>query len=181
MSDVRDRYLRVAAGFGARLSGVGGELWAAPTPCGGWDARALVAHVIGVHSRVLELVDPATLSERPQGELAEQWRWASGTVADCLADCRRDVTVGAEFGEQSLESFVSGVLCADTLVHSWDLARATGQDERLDDWAVAEAWRFLEPCDELIRVPGGFEAKVEPPPGADLQTQLLAFCGRRVV
>lgn len=30
----------------------------------------------------------------------------------------------------------------------------------------------------MIRMPGVFGPKVEPPPGADLQTRLLCFTGR---
>jgi hypothetical protein len=31
----------------------------------------------------------------------------------------------------------------------------------------------------MLRVPGGFGAKLEPPPGADEQTRFLAFVGRQ--
>ena len=33
--------------------------------------------------------------------------------------------------------------------------------------------------DEMMRTPGGFGPKIDPPPGADVQTRLLAFTGRR--
>ncbi len=62
--------------------------------------------------------------------------------------------------------------------HTWDLARATGQDERLDPEGVSTALTFLVPIDEAIRRPGGFAAKIDPPAGADEQTRLLNFCGR---
>ena len=71
---------------------------------------------------------------------------------------------GGMFGEQTFESLVCRLLCADTLLHTWDLARATGQDDRLDPAAVAAALEFLGPLDEAIRRPGGFAAKIEPAP-----------------
>ena len=43
------------------------------------------------------------------------------------------------FGEQPFESLVGRLLCADTLIHTWDLARATGQPEALDPGGVAKA------------------------------------------
>jgi uncharacterized protein (TIGR03086 family) len=84
------------------------------------------------------------------------------------------------FGEQTFESLVGRLLCTDTLVHSWDLARATGQDEQLDPAAVAASAELLTPIDEAIRRPGGFAPKIDPPGDADEQTQFLCFCGRAV-
>jgi uncharacterized protein (TIGR03086 family) len=88
--------------------------------------------------------------------------------------------VSGMFGEQSFESLVSRLLCADTLIHTWDLARATGQNEDLDPVAVQQAMEFLTPIDDAIRRPGGFGPKIEPPAGADPQTSLLNFVGRAV-
>ena len=82
------------------------------------------------------------------------------------------------FGEQPFESLVGRLLCTDTLIHTWDLARATGQDDRLDERAVEKALEFLTPIDEAIRRPGGFAPKLSPPPGADVQARLIAFAGR---
>jgi hypothetical protein len=66
---------------------------------------------------------------------------------------RASQTVAGTFGEQSFESLVGRLLCADTLVHTWDLARAAGQEEQLDPDAVVKAMEFLAPLDEAIRRP----------------------------
>ena len=85
------------------------------------------------------------------------------------------------FGEQPFESLVGRLLCADTLFHTWDLARATGQDEQLDPRrSTSAAPSSSTPLDEAIRRPGGFAPKIEPPPDADEQTRLLNFGGRAV-
>jgi uncharacterized protein (TIGR03086 family) len=80
----------------------------------------------------------------------------------------------------SFEQLVGRMLCSDTLVHTWDLSRATGQGEQLDPAAVQVTVEWITPLDERIRVSGGFGPKVDPPPGADAQTTLLCFLGRRV-
>ena len=59
-------------------------------------------------------------------------------------------------------------------------SRATGGDERLDPDEVHAVFEAMQPMDEMMRVPGVFGPKVEAPPGADEQTRLLAFMGRRV-
>jgi hypothetical protein len=82
------------------------------------------------------------------------------------------------FGEQTFESLVGRLVCSDTLIHTWDLARATGQVETLDPGAVSKARESLTPLDDAIRRPGGFGARITPSPGADAQTQFLNFCGR---
>jgi uncharacterized protein (TIGR03086 family) len=71
-------------------------------------------------------------------------------------------------------------MATDVLVHTWDLARAVGGDERLDEAAVAGAYSGLKPMDAMIRRPGVFGPKVEAPEGADLQTEFLSFLGRQV-
>ena len=180
MSEVADRYGRVADGFGARLSGVVPEQWDHPTSCTGWNVRDLVLHVITTHRRVVATLDGVEVPDiDPDDDLGARWADATAAVRTALADNdRANHTVTGMFGEQSFESMVGRLLCADTLFHTWDLARATGQDERLDEPAVGKALEFLTPMDEAIRRPGGFAAKIDSPDGADDQTRLLHFGGR---
>ena len=79
-----------------------------------------------------------------------------------------------------LEQMVGRIMCSDVLVHTWDLARATGQDETLNAEAVEGTFSGLKPMDAMIRQPGIFGPKLESPEGADLQTQMLCFLGRAV-
>jgi hypothetical protein len=67
----------------------------------------------------------------------------------------------------------------DTHIHTWDLARAVGGDERLDPGVVRLAWEMLQPMDARIRQPGVFGPKLDPPAGADEPTRLLYILGRR--
>ena len=50
----------------------------------------------------------------------------------------------------------------------------------LDQDAVGHAFEGLKPVDAMLRREGVFGEKVEPPEGADQQTQLLCFLGRQV-
>lgn len=137
--------------------------------------------MITTHRRVLASL-PGNEAETHAGdERVSAWRAASGEVAAALADAGQAAhMMSGMFGEQSFEALVDRLLCADTLIHTWDLARATGLDEALDAEAVERAAAFLTPLDEAIRRPGGFAAKIEPAAGADPQTRLLGFAGRRV-
>jgi uncharacterized protein (TIGR03086 family) len=142
--------------------------------------RDLVAHVVGTQLRVLATlgdVDPVEVD--PDGDLPAQWAAARDAIMDAVTDpARASTTAGGMFGDQPFESLVGGLLCSDTLVHTWDLSRAIGGDEHLDADAVAHCAGMLAPMDDAIRRPGGFADKVAPPSDADAQTAFLSFCAR---
>lgn len=182
MSDVADRYSTIADDFTARVEGVRGAGWVAPSPCPEWTARDVVAHVIDTHYRVLATLDGAEPPvTAPDDDLPARWSTVTGVLLGTINDeAQASKIVKSMIGEQPYGSLVGSLLCIDTLVHTWDLARATGQDEHLNQAAVATAMGFLAPLDEVIRQPGGFAPKIEPEPGADEQTKFLNFCGRAV-
>jgi uncharacterized protein (TIGR03086 family) len=182
MSETGERYGTIADGFTARVLGVAPGQWTARTPCSEWTVRDLVAHVIGTHRAVLARLDDKEPGEVDrEGDLPAQWRAASLDLVTAVGDkSRASKIVGGMFGEQSFESLVGRLVCTDLLVHSWDLARATGQDEHLDSAAISASQGFLASIDDAIRAPGGFSAKIDPAPGADDQTRFLNFCGRVV-
>ena len=66
----------------------------------------------------------------------------------------------------------------DVLVHGWDLAKATGQDTRLDPELVQACLDVVEPEADIWREAGVFGAKPDLPAGADVQARLLALVGR---
>ena len=178
MSDVLYHYQRVSEGFGSRLLALKPGQLSLPTPCSDWDVRNLVVHVVDTHWRV------ASMPEReadPAGDLMSQWSDATAAVQTALADPETSATlVGSMLGEDSFASLVDSLLSADTLFHTWDLARATSQGEELDKEAVTRALAYLTPLDEAIRRPGGFGPKIDSAPGADIQTRFLNFGGRAV-
>ena len=182
MSEHGDRYARVAAGFSARVDRIAPDQWDAPTPCPLWTVRDLVGHVVAVHRAVLagEDVTPAP-SPADDADLAAAWQRATGDLTTALADPDRAAApVAGRFAPMPFEQLVGMLGCFDTLVHTWDLARAVGADERLDPDAVTFSFEALRPNDDAIRGAGGSGPKLEPPPGADEQTRFLAFLGRRV-
>jgi uncharacterized protein (TIGR03086 family) len=182
VSEPAERYARIAAGFDARLRAITGDEWTLPTPCDEWTVRDVVAHVVSVHRRVVAGLDPsAPAPAATDADLVAAWTAVTTEVADALADPERATApVTGRFAPMPLEDLIGRLLCNDTLVHSWDIARATRQDERLDPAAVTYSFEMLAPNDDAIRGAGGFGPKVDPPAGADEQTRFLCFLGRRV-
>jgi uncharacterized protein (TIGR03086 family) len=174
MSGTAVRYGTIAAAFTDRLVYVTSEQWSAPTPCPDWTVRDLVVHVIDTQRRVMTRFDDIPpVDTDPTGGLLAQWQAASGALAEAVGDEPRASTiVGGMFGEQPFESLVGRMVCTDLLLHTWDLARATGQDERLDADAVSSAEGFLASIDDAIRGPGGFAQKITPGGRPDPLSQL---------
>ena len=72
---------------------------------------------------------------------------------------------------------------AELAAHAWDLARATGQLDRLDPSlalpALDGARAMIEPqYRNMVEVGTPYAAEVPPPPGADDWERLAAFMGR---
>ena len=180
ISEHAERYRVVAAGFADRLAAVGPEAWDRATPCDGWSVRALVRHSAEVHGRVASLAG-ADVPELDEAEPAASWRLASRAVLAALDDPERRVAeVPSRAGTVPFEQLVGTLLAADTLIHTWDLARGAGLADTLDVAASEAALAFLAQNEALIRVPGGFGPALQPPPGADVQVRLLCFAGRTV-
>ncbi len=70
-------------------------------------------------------------------------------------------------------------LFLDTLVHGWDVAKATGQDTALDPRLVAAAYPIAENMAPAGRGAGVYGSEVNVPAEAPQQTRLLALLGRR--
>ena len=70
-------------------------------------------------------------------------------------------------------------IMGDVLIHTWDIARATGVDETLDADEVHRMLVGIEPYDEMLRSSGQYGPRVAVPDDADEQTRLLAFIGRQ--
>lgn len=180
MNDALDAYTRISEGFDRRLRAVGEDQWTNATPCTDWDVRALVSHLVGTHHLVLGTLGKTYPTPGDGDDLVEPWTTARHDLMAALADPETaSRVVQAPFGEMPFSVLAGGIMCGDTLFHTWDLARATGQDEDLGDDLCERQLGLLQPLDGAIRAPGFFGDKIAAPEGADVQTQLLCFGGRQ--
>ncbi len=81
-------------------------------------------------------------------------------------------------GSVALPEAVSRFFTGDVFMHTWDLARATGQDDTLDPDLCATMLAGMEPIEDVMRGSGQYGQRVEVPADADAQTRLLGFIGR---
>jgi uncharacterized protein (TIGR03086 family) len=182
MSDLLDRYRHLADGFTARVEAVPEEAWDNASPCDEWQARDIVGHVAGLSKHFIAVINgEEPPAPAPIGDPVSAWAEARAGVEAVLADPdRAGRIVETPMGEMPFEVVMGQFGCMDLLIHTWDLARATGGDERIDADAAARAYEALKPMDDMLRGPGLFKPAVEAPAGADTQVQLLSFLGRQV-
>jgi uncharacterized protein (TIGR03086 family) len=181
VSEDTDRFELVATGFDQRVRAVPAEKWGAQSPCDDWKARDIVGHVAGNYrSMAAQATGGESKAVEADEDPVEAWTDAYDQIQALVKDpATLAKTVNGPTGPAAFEQMLGAVVALDTHVHTWDLARAAGGDERLDPNVCRFARGVLEPMDEMIRRPGVFGPKLEPPAGADEQTQLLYFLGRR--
>ena len=88
-------------------------------------------------------------------------------------------------GRTSVEAHVDQVVSEDLVLHGWDLARATGQDDTIDPDDVERMWPSAQTIGEEMRTPNFFGPgivvygpEVEVAADAPLQDRLLGAIGR---
>lgn len=181
MTEVQDTYRLVANGFDAAVRAVTPDKWVAQSPCEQWKARDVVAHVVAGHRGVIAGVrgresKPLGVDEDPQGA----WEQACAAIEEITKDPEAvAMEIDGPIGKMPAGQIIGRFVTMDLLVHTWDLARAVGADESLDEDSVRHAYEALKPMDAMIRQPNVFGPRLEPPAGADLQTEFLYFLGRR--
>jgi uncharacterized protein (TIGR03086 family) len=177
--EVAVRYAAIADGMTRRVDGC--TEWLAATPCPEWSAIDVLRHVVDVHQRALSLLDDVEPAPVPidTTDVVDAWRGTSLAMRAALEDEERATQiVSPRFGDMPFENLASRMVCSDALIHTWDIARATGQDEQLDAGAVEFAWAWMQLAGDNLRASGSFGPPVPPPSTADTQTLLLCFLGR---
>lgn len=166
-----------------------------PTPCAGLDVMSLRRHLLGgIQYFTLVLTDP-TGEQRPDPHNTYTGSDAPDVVAESIQGLATTVrTVLAEGGEQMPVNVVElgagtipaehviGLLLAETVVHGWDLSRATGRTWRPDPAASEAAYAVLAEAIKPEYRGDGMPFAPEVPVRADAPAleRLLAFTGRSV-
>jgi uncharacterized protein (TIGR03086 family) len=178
-ADPAGRHRAVAAGFTAREQGA--TDWDAPAPVAGWRARDVVGHLVDWFPQFLTTATGLVLERGPSVEEdpAAAWQVHTDAVQALLDGPDADTPFKHPMvGKMPLPEAVDRFYTNDVFMHTWDLARATGQDERLDAQTCAELLAGMTPIENLLRSSGQYGPAVPVPDDADVQTRFLGFIGR---
>jgi uncharacterized protein (TIGR03086 family) len=182
MSDIEARFRRVTQRFTDVVRGVAPADWDNPSPCEGWTARDVVGHLTEwipgfFGAQGVEFPPIPSVQDDPAGA----WEAVLTPIAAALADpAMASKQLETPFSTQPFAETVDMIVTGDVFTHTWDLARATGQDEALDPAQVQVMLGAIGAMpEEALRSEGMFGPALDAPADADDQTRVLAYFGRR--
>jgi len=182
VSTPAEEFRQVAGRFAEVVAAVPPDAWDAPAPVEGWVARDVVGHLTGwfppflASGAGIELPVGPSVDDDPAGA----WRTLQDgvqAVLDDPASAGRTLS-NPHIGEVPVPQAVARFFSADVFMHTWDLARATGQQARLDPQRCLGMLAGMEPIEELLRGSGQYGPRVPVPDDADPETRLVGFIGR---
>ncbi|GIH19868.1 TIGR03086 family metal-binding protein [Rugosimonospora africana] len=175
-----ERHRHVAGLFTDRVRGA--RSWDAPSPVAGWTARDVVRHLTDWLPGFLAAGAGIDL---PRGPSVDEdpiaaWQVHRDGVQAMLDDpeTAHRKLANPHIGTLPLDAAIDQFYTTDVFMHTWDLARATGQDDRLDSVFCAQLLDGMRQMEEVLRSSGQYGPRVEVPADADAQAQLLGFIGR---
>jgi uncharacterized protein (TIGR03086 family) len=174
------RHREVAGAFTQRVLGT--RNWEAPAPVAGWVARDVVRHLVEwlpaflADGAGIRLARGTAVDDDP----VDAWLTHAEAVQALLdePDTPSRTFAHPRAGRWPLDVAIDRFYTTDVFLHTWDIARATGQDDRLDADVCAELLAGMEPIEELLRSSGQYGPQVPVPDDADVQSRLLGFIGR---
>ena len=178
--DPTERHRFVGGTFTDRVRAV--KNWDAPAPVAGWTARDVVRHLVDWFPGFLAGGTGIALPGGPgvDDDPVAAWQNQVDAVQALLDDpaTPQRVLTNPHIGEVPLDQAIDRFYTSDVFMHTWDLARAAGLDDRLDEAFCAALLAGMEPMDEILRSSGQYGPRVAVPADADAQTRLLGFIGR---
>ena len=172
-----EKHAADAARFAELIDSACADDWSRQSPVREWVARDVVEHLIGWLPGFVEPMG-VSLSPVDVGDLAAAWRQRTADVQRLL-ETQGDVEFDSpQSGRTTIAAMVDRFYTADVWMHSWDLARALGQQFDLGEERCAAALTAMEPGEQAMRSSGHFGPRVEVPPDASAQDKLLGFIGR---
>lgn len=184
MSENLRRYTTIMFGFEHVLRLVPPSAWSNASPCDEWNARQVAGHAMSVVNNIAarggvgKTVDAfgdldAIAGDDPLAAFRSiRDRYLEATDRQGALQTR----ITSSVGEMTLDEYL-GRMCADTLIHTWDLARAAGVDDSLDPGAVSAVLAAFLAGDGPVRTPGRYGDAVTVDVESE-QDRLIAFTGR---
>ena len=171
------RHRVLAAGFGTLVHGT--HDWRAPAPVDGWTARDVVAHLVEWFPAFLaaggvDLPPGPSVADDP----VAAWDHHAAAVQAVLEERGEESFTHPYAGTHRLADATDRFYSADVFMHSWDLARATGQQVDLDADYAAQLLAGMAQMEDVLRSSGQYGAPVPVAADAPVVDRLAGFIGR---
>lgn len=154
-----------------------------PTPCTQWNVQQLLDHFSGTAWWVATSLGASKLATTPRTAPEAYDAATNAALQAARAPGALNKQIMGPMGEMMPAAQLLGMACMDIFIHGWDLAKATGQDTKLDPRLVDACHGMMAamPAAQLVgaRRQGAFGPEVKVPPTASTQDKLLGLTGRR--
>jgi uncharacterized protein (TIGR03086 family) len=153
------------------LAGVHADQLSNPTPCENWTVEQLIAHLLASPRNFIEMTtggDPDWSAAPP---VPEDWAGEFRSSADDLIHLWHEKEADTDTSQADWQT-------AEFAVHTWDLARATGQSTDLDPQVAERGLAFMSATMKPEMRGDAFGAEVSVPDDAPVYERLAAFAGR---
>jgi uncharacterized protein (TIGR03086 family) len=179
-TDPAERHREIAGGFTTRVRAV--TDWDAPSPVAEWATRDVVRHLVEWFPSFLQRGAGITLAHGPDADEDPFAAWTvHGDAVQALLDdpaSAGKVLSNPHIGDVPLPEAIDRFYTSDVFMHTWDLARGAGLDDRLDPDECATLVAGMEPMADVLASSGQYGVRVPVPDDADAQTRMLGLIGR---
>jgi uncharacterized protein (TIGR03086 family) len=177
-SSVAETYDELAEGMATVIARLRAEDWDKPSPCEGWTARDVLAHLIDTERDYLTGHGLALPARPDLNDPREAWSAHAGAVRELLADPAVPArTFDGHFGPTTVGDALLQFYGFDLIAHRWDLAAVTETPYRFTEPELDSLERSIAGWGEALYMEGVCK-RAEIRDGGDRQTRVLAALGR---
>ena len=182
MSENLRNYTKALYGFDAVVQRVADDRWDSPSPCEGWTALDVLAHNIGMCNMIAGFargIDASAPDEVTPSDPQTDWAAArDGVLAALDTEGALQIKTLTPWGNLRVDRFI-GIVAVDPLTHTFDLARAVGQDIVLDEDMAAAGYAQIKAAGDGVRGGGRFAPESEVAEDASIVDKFVAMTGRQ--
>lgn len=173
--DLVDLYRRASEWTAEKIAGATDALDSA-TPCDEWDVRSLLNHMLETQHYFLASgrgEDASPPGHTPPKLISDEPARDFERARDDIINTYRDPAVVEKTGP------ALGIAFSDSLLHGWDVARATGQDTTMPPGLAEAAYEMIHGRFTDEQRKGVFKPEIPVSADASAQARLLGYTGRQ--
>ena len=157
------------------------------TPCTEWNVQSLINHALAVQTFANSTLSKTDFDMSTMGAVdhplpSEGAEAAFKAIADSTLATLKSINLADEletpFGSMPGGQFIM-VPITDMIIHTWDLAKATGQNTTLDSGLAEIGYNVIANVAAGGRERGAFGPEVVIPDTASFQERMLGLSGRQ--
>jgi len=141
------------------------------TPCEDWTVERLIAHLLATPGNFITMMEGGDPDWSAVPPVPQDWAAEFRSSADDLIHLWHEKEADSDTSQADWQT-------AEFAVHTWDLARATGQSTDLDPQVAERGLAFMSAAMKPEMRGDAFGAEVTVPDDAPVYERLAAFAGR---